>query len=77
MRVAVLVALFSAVLLSRPAKSQAGNRSQFQPVTKRIYESPDAPLTVGCGAHLRDKVGRIVTEGYYALTLALPRNGTL
>ena len=64
-------------MLSQPAKSQMGSSSQFQPVTNRIYESPDAPLTVGYGAHLHDKVGRIVTEGYYALTLALSIIGTL
>ena len=71
MRVAVLVVLFRALLSSRPAKSQAGNLSQFQPLTHPIYESSDAPLSAGCGAHEHCKVGRFSAERYYSLTLKI------
>jgi hypothetical protein len=77
MRLAVLVALFSANLLSRPEKLLAQNGSQFQPVTMHVYERPDDRRTASYGAHLHSKVGRIVLEDYYALTLALPIFGAL
>jgi len=71
MRVQVLVVLFRALLSSQPAKSQTGSSSQFQPATKRICESPDAPLSAGCGAHEHCKVGRFSAERYYSLTLKI------